>query len=128
MDEPNLKQEQRISPQKTRLDIVPSYIGKDVILETDLGGHICSGRLSRYDGRYLQLTEFRQHRVSLEETMTCGNFAANPHSDISREESVIYSLPAKTLAATSVASIQLYDEVLSSRQKRYTALAHQGGI
>ena len=109
-----LKREQRISK-----DIIPSYIGKEIVFEvSDVGNPVCSGYLQKYDKRFLQIKDFKQHEASLENMLNRREsfLERNPTYDITKPESIRYALPKREIAVCLVASIQSLENVLNVRR------------
>lgn len=112
-----MEQKQKLSlkknPRKCK-DLVTKHIGKHIILEPgDLGKDICSGNLEKYDGTFLQITNFKQHDCSLISILTNNSENYNPSSN----ESILYSLPTKEINKGLIGSIQLYDDIMKAREE-----------
>ncbi|MCK4553239.1 hypothetical protein KAT80_03475 [Candidatus Pacearchaeota archaeon] len=108
---------QKKNTRRKSSDLITKHIGDDIVLELgDIGNDVCSGHLQNYDGRLLEITDFKQHSVTLDSTINYAN-KRNPQCYIENPESIRYSLKTKNINAGLVASIQLYDEVISARKK-----------
>ncbi len=91
---------------------IGSCVGYHVILEMgEWNGQICSGELTNYDGNYLKLENFKLHHGGIEDTVTSRGSRYNPES----KESVVYSMRERNLEKDIVASIQLYEDVITAR-------------
>lgn len=104
-------------PKRKCSDLITKHIGEDVILELrDFEEHVCSGHLKNYAGRFLEITDFKQHTAALNDVI---NYAVGdtPFYDIESPKSIKYSLKTKGINRKLVASIQLYDDVISARKK-----------
>ncbi len=94
-------------------DLILQYVGKDIVLELgDIGMNVCSGFLEKYDGKHLDLVNFKQHICSLDKLYRS---YVHPY-DLTSPASVKYSLPRRTINNGIVASIQSLEDVLKAQK------------
>lgn len=112
------KLEQRLTTSATRRskDLVKDYVGKHVILELgEEGVQVCSGDLAEYDGRFVRVDNYLDHKTTLYHFLD-SDLKLNPHVDLSSSRSVSYSIPSRLINANLIASIQLFDDVMQQKQ------------
>lgn len=115
---PRIKQTLSPSPRRISKDIIPSYIGKNIVMELeDVGYNVSSGYLEKYDGRFLLLRDYKQHTTHLESATERITDIDHPSDDLISPESVRYSLPSRLINVNIIASITTLDDLLEARKR-----------
>jgi len=114
-----LKQKQIQKQRQSRLiqDLVKKYVGKNIVME--LGSEdasLSSGHLQAYDGRFLDIEDFKEHKPSLDEYVESSEYSNTKIYDIMNPDSVKYTISRRLINVNLVFSIQTLEDVVNSRR------------